>query len=142
MNINLDKEKVCEVMTKHKEAKGVLYCLELLGQKFEQGALNSAYNSVSQALRYLSDNNDLIEHFTENEPQIIPLASLTKSYKNAVLASAGVECCVMEIGYDESKSCELKINYTDALCAAHSMLFDLVELYESMIENPPAAQAA
>lgn len=142
MNINLDKEKVCEVMTKHKEAQGVLYCLELLGQKFEQGALNGAHSSVFQALRYLSDSNSLIDHFTENEPQMIPLATLTQSYKSAVLASAGVEYCVMEIGNNEAKSCEIKSNYTNALFAAHSILLDLVELYESMIENPPAAQAA
>ncbi|MBB1455217.1 hypothetical protein [Pseudoalteromonas sp. SG43-5] len=142
MNINLDKQKVCEVMTKHKEAQGVLYCLELLGQKFEQGALNSAYNSVFKTLGYLSDSNSLIDHFTENEPQVILLNTLTQSYKTAVLAYSGIDFCVMEIRNNESESCEIKSNYTKALFAAHSILFDLVELYESMIENPPAAQAA
>lgn len=142
MNINLDKQKTWEVMTKHKDAQGVLYCLELLGQQFEKGALNGAHNAIFQALRYLNDSNSLIEHFSENEPQAIPLNTLTLNYKTAVLAFAGIDFCVMEIRNNESESCELKSNYTKALFAAHSILFDLVELYESMLDNPPTAKAA
>ena len=141
MSIIYLDNRVTEITSKYAETIGVLYLLDFAAKSIENTALNGAKDTIERCLDLLNGGSELMDILLE-EPKELDISIILSSYRRMVEARSLLEHCVTGIYLTDSEASKHKSYLTQALFAADSLLYDLLNKYEDILKNPPTKQAA